>query len=707
MVFDNPAAKAQQMLDVMRDFGTQREFECFDVGIVRSVALYQRRGMFSGGPELSSWRGWPAAAALVQTLGTWARRARRDVASPAEARAHFGLRWGRRGACIVALHPGHTRTAPMQEHELRQLIEQVRQGTLPRRAFFGRMAALGLGAPLAWVMLADAGLAQTAAAPLPYKPTRRGGGGALKVLLWQGPTLLNPHFGIGVKDNEGSAIFYESLTRWDPEGNLAPVLAAEIPSRENGGVAADGRSVLWKLKRGVTWHDGAPFTADDVLFNWQFATDPATASTRAGVYLDLKMEKVDSHTVRVVFDKPTPFWPGSYCSNYLIPKHVFAPYMGAKSREAPANLRPVGTGPYKIVDFKPGDLVRGELNPNYHLPNRPHFDTIEVKGGGDATSAARAVLQTGEYDYAWNLLVEDELLKRMETGGKGRVALADGGTVEFIQLAYADPGTEVDGERSSHKSRHPVLRDPAVRQAMAMLIDRQSIQEFVFGRTGVATANILNNPARFRSPNTKSEFSVDKANAVLDAAGWKRGADGVREKDGRKLRFLYQTSINAPRQKTQTIIKQACQKAGIDLELKGVQASVYFSSDVGNPDTNARFQADMQQYAFTMGEPDPARFMDQYVSWEFAAKANKWQGRNISRWRNEEYDRLYKSAETELDPVKRAAMFIRMNDLVCNDRHILPIVFRPKVSGVNTKLVMPLSGWSEDLASLAHWYRDA
>jgi peptide/nickel transport system substrate-binding protein len=595
----------------------------------------------------------------------------------------------------------------MQENELRDSIEQVRRGSLPRRDFIRKLASLGIGAPTAWLMLTQAGVAQTTGAPPPYKPTQRGGGGPLRVLLWQGPTLLNPHFGIGVKDNEGSSIFYEALARWDPEGNLLPVLAAEIPSRENGGVAADGRSVVWKLKRNVTWHDGTPFTADDVVFNWKFATDPATASTRIGAYLDLKVEKIDANTVRVVFDKPTPFWPGTYCSVYLIPKHRFEAYMGAKSRDAPNNLKPIGTGPYRFVDFKPGDLVRGELNPSYHLPNRPHFDTIEVKGGGDAASAARAVLQTGEYDYAWNLLVEDELLKRMEAGGKGRVALADGGNVEFIQLSYADPAVEVEGERASPKSRHPVLRDPAVRQAMALLVDRQAAQEFVFGRTGVATANILNNPARFRSPNMKAEFNIDKANAVLDAAGWKRGADGVREKDGRKLRFLYQTSINATRQKAQAIVKQACQKAGIDLELKAIQASVYFSSDVANTDTNAKFLADMQQYAFSMGEPDPARFMDQYVSWEFASKANKWQGRNISRWRNDEYDRLYRAAETELDAVKRAAMFIRMNDLVCSDHHILPMVFRPKVSGVNNKLVMPLSGWAEDLSSLAHWYRDA
>ena len=137
----------------------------------------------------------------------------------------------------------------------------------------------------------------------------------------------------------------------------------------------------------------------------------------------------------------------------IIPKHLFGPYAGAKSREAPTNLKPVGTGPYTFVDFKPGDIVRGAINKNYHMPNRPFFDTIEMKGGGDATSAARAVLQTGEYDYAWNLQVEDEVLKRMEAGGKGKAHIVPSGDIEFIQLNITDPWNEVEGERAQRQEQ--------------------------------------------------------------------------------------------------------------------------------------------------------------------------------------------------------------------------------------------------------------
>ena len=278
----------------------------------------------------------------------------------------------------------------MNEHELRGAIENVRRGKLSRRNFTSRMLALGLTAPMAAQMLASSGVA--AAAQPDYKPTRRGGGGALKVLYWQAPTLLNPHFAVGTKDQEGSRVFYEPLAGWDAAGDLKPVLAAEIPTVENGGLAEDGTSVIWKLKQSVKWHDGHKFTADDCVFTWEYASDPATAAVTIGDYQDVKVVKVDDYTIRVEFKKPTPFWADAFVGTrgMVLPKHLFEPYKGAGSREAPTNLAPGGTGPYLFVNFKPGDLVQGKLNPDYHMPNRPYFDTFEMKGGGDAVSAARA-----------------------------------------------------------------------------------------------------------------------------------------------------------------------------------------------------------------------------------------------------------------------------------------------------------------------------
>ena len=597
----------------------------------------------------------------------------------------------------------------MQETELRELIEQVRHGDLPRRGFIQRLVGLGLSGPMASMLLMHAGVAQAQTVPFVYKPTKRGGGGVLKALWWQGATLLQPHFANGTKDQEGSRIFYEPLACWDTDGNLLPILAAEIPSRENGGLSADGKTVTWKLKKGVTWHDGKPFTADDCIFTWEFAKDPATAAVTLKVFKDVVCTKVDSHTLKVTFAKATPFWATAFVAaeGMVIPKHLFADYIGAKSRDAPTNLKPVGTGPYKFVDFKPGDMVRGTINTDYHMANRPFFDAIEMKGGGDAPSAARAVLQTGEFDYAWNLQVEDDVLKRMETSGKGRVDIVSSGDIEFIQLNPTDPWTEVDGERASVKSKHFAFSDPAVREAMALLADRKGIQDNIYGRTGFATSNFLNNPPKFRSTNTKFEFNIDKANQILDAAGWKKGGDGIREKGGKKLKLVYQTSVNSLRQKEQAVVKQSCGKAGIDLELKSVTASVFFSSDVGNPDTYGKFWCDMQMYTTTMTQPDPERFMDQFLREQISAKDNKWASRNNGRWSSDEYEKAYVAAEAELDPVKRAVLFIQMNDMVVKSGFVLPLISRPRVRGSAVKLSQPLSGWDLDFSGLHNWFREA
>jgi peptide/nickel transport system substrate-binding protein len=252
-----------------------------------------------------------------------------------------------------------------------------------------------------------------------------------------------------------------------------------------------------------------------------------------------------------------------------------------------------------------------------------------------------------------------------------------------------------------------LFSDLAVRRALSLLVDRASVEAHIYGRTGLATGNFINDPPRFVSKNTHWEFNIDKANQVLDEAGWKRGSDGIRAKDGKKLKLVFQTSINAPRQKTQAIVKQACQKAGIEVELKSVTSSVYFSSDVANPDTYSKFYSDIQMFTTTMGEPDPEVFMRQFGSWEIASKENKWQGRNITRWRNDQYDRAFRTAESELDPVKRAALFVAMNDLVVGDPVVIPVVYRPRVSAISHQLKASLSGWDNDLWDLKNWYREA
>lgn len=599
------------------------------------------------------------------------------------------------------------------ERTLRAWVQRVVHGEANRRDFMRALLGLGVSGPMLADMLATAtpASAQTPQATSSFTPSKRGGGGKLRLLWWQGPTILNPHLSTGTKDFDASRVVYEPLAAFDTDANFVPVLAVEIPSQENGGLAKDGTAVTWKLKKGVTWHDGKPFTADDVIFTWEFAADAATGAITKGSYDNIKqIDKLDEHTVKVVFKAPTAFWYDAFfgARGMVLPKHLFAQYKGQESRNAPYNLKPVGTGPYKIVEFKPGDVALYDINSNYHVPKRPFFDSVELKGGGDAASAARAVLQTGDFDFAWNMQVEESILKRLEQGGKGQVLYTPGSNIEHFQVNMSDPWTEVEGERSSLKKPHPFQADPLIRQAYTKAIDRRTINDQLYGQGGQVSSNFLCTPPRFASPNTTWEFAPDKAVALLEQAGWKRGSDGIRAKDGQRLKIVFQTSVNPVRQKTQAIIKKTFEEIGIEVELKAVNASVYFSSDPGNPDTFAHFSADVQMYSTAPGSPDPQSHMERFTTWQITQKANNWSGTNIVRWSNSDYDALWKQAEAELDPVKRAAHFIRMNDLLIEHNIVVPIVWRNGVSAAGSKLRgMELTAWDSNLWRLAYWYREA
>jgi peptide/nickel transport system substrate-binding protein len=603
---------------------------------------------------------------------------------------------------------------PIEEQALRRWSRSVAAGEASRRQFMRTMLRLGLTGPMAAQLLAAQAASAAAtsgqATPAPFVPTRRGGGGKLRLLWWQAPTLLNAHLSSGLKDNDAARIVYEPLASFNDQGEFVPILAAAIPSLENGDLAPDGTAVTWRLKRGVVWHDGTPFTAEDVVFTWEYAADPATSAVTMNSYQQIaRIERLGEHTVKVVFKQPTPYWYDAFFGNrgHILPRHLFAPYAGQDARNVLYNLKPVGTGPFQIVTFKPGDVALYEINSRYHVPHRPFFDAVELKGGGDATSAARAVIQTGEFDFAWNLQVERDVLDRLaRQGERGRVYIYPGSGVEHIQLNRANPWLEVNGERSSPDAPHPFLTDHLVRQAYNLLADRHTIAQQLYGAAGQATANFLDTPPRFQSAHTRWAFSLDQANKLLDQAGWRRGSDGIRTKGGRRMKLLYQTSVNPLRQKTQAIIKKAFEEAGLEVELKAVHPSVFFSSDPGNADAVAKFNADLQMFTVSMGSPDPQAYMAQFVSWEMARKANNWSGQNVVRWSSSKYDELWQQAATELDPVKRATLFIAMNDLLVEDVVVIPLIWRNEVVAVSRALQgLELSTWDSNLWNLAYWHR--
>jgi peptide/nickel transport system substrate-binding protein len=558
----------------------------------------------------------------------------------------------------------------------------------------GSKPAAPAAAPSAVAVTAPGSVAPTAVASPAVAAGARGSGGTLKMLLWQGPTIVNPHLAQGIKDSIAARAILEPLLTQDNEGRLSPVLAAEVPTKDNGGLSADGRSVTYKLKKDIKWADGQPFTADDVLFTFQFVTNKETAATTIAPYLPLdKVEVVDPLTVKLTFKGPTGGWfvPFTGANGWILPKHALDQFTGSKAREAPFNLKAFGTGPFMVDDFKPGDLLTYKANPNYREPGKPFFDRIEIKGGGDATSAARSVFQTGEYDYAWNLQVEAQVLDEIMKGDKGDLMVGPGLGVEQIYFNMADPNQDIDGERSSPKSTHPFLTDPKVREAMALAIDRETIAKQLYGPTGDATPNVLTTPSNLASKNTKYEFNLDKANQLLDAAGYKKGGDGIRmTPSGVRMKVLYQTSTNSLRQKEQALVKDGWQKLGIDTELKSIDAGVFFSVTPTNPDTSGHFYADVQMTTSSFDSAYPANYMKRFYSAvperDFAQKSNNWSSNNFMKWSHPEYNKLYEQGLLELDPVRANEIWKKANDIVVNAFISVPLIDR-KLTDAKAKAI--------------------
>lgn len=258
--------------------------------------------------------------------------------------------------------------------ELRQLEQAARSGKLNRREVLKRAAALGLSAPVIASLLAacargeatptTAPAAQTPAAqtpaagasptpaaqasPTPAPAARRGEGGLVKLLWWQAPTILNPHLAQGTKDFDASRVVLEPLADVNDKGELVPILAAEIPSVENGGVSKDAKTVTWKLKQGVKWSDGQPFTSKDVKFTYEYVINEATTATTISNYTVIEsIETPDDYTVVIHFKNPNPAWMNVFVGPYgmILPEHVLRDYVGEKARNAPFNLNPSARGP--------------------------------------------------------------------------------------------------------------------------------------------------------------------------------------------------------------------------------------------------------------------------------------------------------------------------------------------------------------------------
>ena len=539
----------------------------------------------------------------------------------------------------------------------------------------------------------------------------------LVILYWQAPSIPNPLLSGGGKDQDVSALLHEPLANITPEGELVPALAVEIPTLENGGIAEDLTSITWQLREGVKWSDGTPLTAADAVFNWAYCTAPDTGCTSLARYDGVtSVEAVDDLTVKITFEGPTPYPYLPFVTNYggaLIQKAQFQDCIGTAAQTCnEQNLAPHGTGPYMIEEFKVNDVATFVRNPHWR-GEAAFFDRVVFKGGGDATAAARALFETGEVDYAWNLLVEPQILAEMEATGNGVIMANLATNVERIVVNQANPDPALDEMRSewdNGNNPHPFLTFKPIPQAMSMAIDRKVIAEQLFGSAAAPTCNLIPNPPNYVSTANDGCLVQDIAGAIalLEQNGVvDTDNDGIREYQGVPLKVLYQTSTNGVRQKIQALVQQWWLEIGIDAELKNVDAGVYFGGDPSSPDTMQKFYADLEMYN-NGGEVDPQSYLAQMQCEFIASKENNWSGANHWRGCSEEFDALFAVLTTTPVGPERDEIVKQLNDIIVQEYYHIPLVHRGSVSARTNSLqgVRMNGGWDSQMWNIEEWSRE-
>ena len=556
-----------------------------------------------------------------------------------------------------------------------------------------------------------AAAASIAMAPAAF--AERGADGHVNIIYWQAPSTMNPFLSGGTKELEAASLVIEPLGRFDPDGNLVPWLAEEIPTLANGGVSEDLTTITWKLKEGLVWSNGTPVTSADIVFTWEYCTHPEGGCAQISKFEGVEMvEALDDLSVKVTFNqqKPNPYLPFMGAQSPIIQKVQFQDCLGARAPECTEqNFNPIGTGPFRVVDFRTNDVIQFEANPNYRDPAKPAFASVTLKGGGDAAAAGRSVLETGEFDYAWNLQLAPDVIAGMVTAGKGKTVKTFGTLVERLEMNLTDPSPDLpEGERATIAHPHPFLTDMRVRKALSMAIDRPLLVEIGYGEAGRPTCNLVPAPEIYASDNTEClTQDIEGAKALLDEAGYVPGPDGIRVKDGVRLSILYQTSTNAVRQDFQALIKQWWSEIGVETELKNIDASVFFGSDPGSPDTFGKFYADVEMYANNFDGTDPEAYLAGYKCGLEPKPANQWQGENINRFCDPAYDALVDELGRTGDLEKRGEIARKLNDMLTKDSHVIvPLVDRGRVSAhANSLAGVQLNIWDSELWNIADWHR--
>ncbi|MBB5221387.1 peptide/nickel transport system substrate-binding protein [Amaricoccus macauensis] len=475
----------------------------------------------------------------------------------------------------------------------------------------------------------------------------------------QEPTVFNPHL-LHIEVDEGVyfAIF-DPLFGVDAEGKFYPLLAAEVPTVENGGISADGLTWKVKLRDDVKWHDGTPFTAEDVKFTLELLVNPDFRSwRRAGHELVQELTVVSPTEISWKMSAPYAPYASILASTFIVPKHAFDGQ--ADLNATPFNNAPIGTGPFKWVKRVAGDYIEMEANTDY-VGDGPYVEKLIIKYIPDMT-VLYTQFKTGDIDVIGLQWITADHYDEAKALPDRVVIKAPNPTVESIGLNLGKP----------------VFQDKAVRQALYAALDKTTLIDALYYGLPLPTESYMPQQSFYYNPDLpKHEFSTEKANAILDEAGWVKGGDGIREKDGVRLAFTNSTTAgNHLREQAQQFIQQTFAEIGAEMTIHNLPPAVMW----GDYWMLSQYDSTIVGIAFLTGpDPDTA---DYFSSKSISAKGGA--GQNTFQWENEDVDRLLAEGAKIFVPEERKVPYLELQELAREELPFLPMFQYTVLPGTKT-----------------------
>ena len=528
----------------------------------------------------------------------------------------------------------------------------MRRLAIALAAFGLVIAACGQPAPGAGTSAApSATVAATAS------PTR---GGTAIVAIWQFPATLAAHYANQTVTDIVDNGVIEGLAETNTNGDYIPTLAKSVPTLANGGakVTSDGKlDVTWELKPGIKWSDGTPLTSADIKYTWEIWMKDPKVNNRTG-FTEIASIDLPNETTAVVHYKSTyAAYPLNFSS--LMPKKLLE--NEADISKTDYVRRPLGTGPFKITEFKTDESITLERNTNYRDPNRPYLDKIIFKSV-PSSQVGLAQLKAGEVHAMWNLTEAQTPEVEKETSLS--LLVVQGPTVERIEL-----NTAQNKEYTDPNSVHPVLGDIEMRKALLYATPKQQIiDKLLFGKAKPGSSPVSQGWAAYKEP--QEGYDPAKANAVLDKAGWVKGSDGIRSKGGVRASLTYATTTGDQlRERVQQVLVEEWKAIGVEVKIQNQPSSVVLSGSCTGKDPRKLGTFDLLMYASTPSIDPHSTILPRYHSKQIPTQAD-CSGQNYTRFKDPEADKAIEEAGGTLDIEKRKAAYAKVMKAL-NDAYVI------------------------------------